>query len=1431
MISASPVLASVGFTLAIGAGALSPAHAIDECGPAIGGVVTCNTSTYTTGPDDQIEYRIETGLTATIDGVTVRWGDDASEERPAIYIRSQTTTSEGDLIVTIGGSTVTTGDPDRIGTRSDRERGEYAEGLRVSQSGAGLVSATMLSGSIVTYGYNAAGVYAWQLASNENSKSDVIANFSGADSTIETFGSYSQGVYGRTETGIGNVAVTAKDGTIVTHGLSAIGVRGLKHRASLGDGDVTATGDNVTVTTGGDQSIGIEARIDDSESGSGSASVFVRNDAAIETSGTEAHGAQAFNLDPGDSAVALEKSKITTRGEGAIGIRAEARDGNALAEATNGIIATAGASAIGLAAISQGNMGEARVSLDRGDVSTGGDNAEGLIAVAKGAGGTATARLVDGNVKTAGRDAEGLIAHAGDESIPTSINADASVIMQAGSITTTGDGAGGMIAETDIGPTPSTGKATAVQRAGTIMTSGGEIGGNEGSYAIAALSFGSGLASIEQAGGSATTAGAQSHALYALSIFGNTMVTQAAGSSAVATGAKASGLRALAGPGGGNEVTLDGKVTAGSAPAVHTIGSAGSKITIGSAAEIDGSASGTAIRDGDSDLDAADETGGNSTATLAGKVTGDVVMGLGNDIINLTGGVLDGDVYGDDRSASAADGDDSFTWSGGTWLSSFFGGNGSDTATVSAQSYDGTHHYLDGGDDVSTADGWTDRLTLSGVTASANGANIVNWEIVTLDAADLTILDGALEAGSEPETGLFLTNGSVLNGSDAFALTGNMAIDGTSQFIAFGEDIASGVYSISGNLVNAGTVDMQDGGTGDVLSVGGNYIGAENNTVYIDTYLGDDASPTDRITVGGDTAGSTAISIGNASGPSAQTVAGIRVVDVAGASSGTFVLANANSEIKETGEAAITRGAYAYALRQVDNDDWFLQSTLAEDDTGPDTGGEQAVDPETGGGETVDPGTGGGETVDPGTGGGETVDPGTGGGETVDPGTGGGETVDPGTGGGETVDPGTGGGETVDPGTGGGETVDPGTGGGETVDPGTGGGETVDPGTGGGETVDPGTGGGETVDPETGGGETVDPGTGGGETVDPGTGGGETVIPSYNQGVPVYETYARNLLGFIQLPTLRRRASGERVPALRSCGSVPLNLEGNQTAACAEDNTVWARIDGTRAHVEPEESGARVSEYDSRSWLLQAGIDALLHSGGKGELIGGLTAHYGGINTDVSSFYGDGSIDTRGYGLGATLTWYGQNGFYLDGQGQLTRFDSDLDSDILGRLADGNDGLGYAVSMEAGHRIGLGDTWALTPQAQLAYTSVNFDDFVDPYGARVSLDDGNSLRGRIGLALDREQQWQGAEGDGRGSHLYGTVDLYREFLGDTRADVSGVSFGIEADDWIGEIGIGGSYNWGDDKYSLYGEARASTGLSDFGGSYAVRASVGLKMKF
>jgi hypothetical protein len=40
--------------------------------------------------------------------------------------------------------------------------------------------------------------------------------------------------------------------------------------------------------------------------------------------------------------------------------------------------------------------------------------------------------------------------------------------------------------------------------------------------------------------------------------------------------------------------------------------------------------------------------------------------------------------------------------------------------------------------------------------------------------------------------------------------------------------------------------------------------------------------------------------------------------------------------------------------------------------------------------------------------------------------------------------------------------------------------------------------------------------------------------------------------------------------------------------------------------------------------------------------------------------------------------------------------------------------------------------WSITPQAQLAYSNVDFDDFTDPFGADVSLDKSHSLKGRLG---------------------------------------------------------------------------------------------------
>ncbi|MGO7837958.1 autotransporter outer membrane beta-barrel domain-containing protein, partial [Rhizobium johnstonii] len=70
---------------------------------------------------------------------------------------------------------------------------------------------------------------------------------------------------------------------------------------------------------------------------------------------------------------------------------------------------------------------------------------------------------------------------------------------------------------------------------------------------------------------------------------------------------------------------------------------------------------------------------------------------------------------------------------------------------------------------------------------------------------------------------------------------------------------------------------------------------------------------------------------------------------------------------------------------------------------------------------------------------------------------------------------------------------------------------------------------------------------------------------------------------------------------------------------------------------------------------------------------------------------------------------------------------------------------------------------SLTPQAQLAYSSVRFDSFTDAYGSDVSLDDGDSLTGRLVISADFDSEWKDASGKTSRSTLYGIANLYYDF--------------------------------------------------------------------
>jgi outer membrane autotransporter protein len=353
--------------------------------------------------------------------------------------------------------------------------------------------------------------------------------------------------------------------------------------------------------------------------------------------------------------------------------------------------------------------------------------------------------------------------------------------------------------------------------------------------------------------------------------------------------------------------------------------------------------------------------------------------------------------------------------------------------------------------------------------------------------------------------------------------------------------------------------------------------------------------------------------------------------------------------------------------------------------------------------------------------------------------------------------------------------------------------------------------------------------------------------PLYQPGDPVYEAYPEALLALNALPTMQERVGNRywqepAAPAQVFCKDPSQNYLCNVTPDQAsyyldgkptiESDAIWTRIDGQHGHFEPRTSVTGM-EYDTDIFRLQAGLDGLLYEAETGgRLIGGVSLHYGRAVTDVDSVFGDGNIGTNGYGVGGTLTWLDPNGFYVDGQGSLTWLDSDLNSDTARRnLVDGNNGFGYALSVETGKKFDLRDGWTLTPQAQLAYANVRFDDFTDAFGARVSSGDSDSLIGRLGVSVDKDASWQDGTGKTRRSHLYGIANIYHEFLNASSVDVSGVQFESGPERLWGGVGVGGSYNWNDDKQSVYAEVSANTSLTSFGDSYSVSGTVGFRVKW
>lgn len=297
-------------------------------------------------------------------------------------------------------------------------------------------------------------------------------------------------------------------------------------------------------------------------------------------------------------------------------------------------------------------------------------------------------------------------------------------------------------------------------------------------------------------------------------------------------------------------------------------------------------------------------TSGAANVINSGTITG--VSGLGltfagtfaNMVTNS--GIINGNV---DLGA----GDDTFTWqNAGTITGTISLGTGTDTATLRNL----TNANLAG---TTLADGGpgVDRLVLD--NASLSSTLFTNWETVELTNGSQFTLTGPLVLG------------------DSGTLTGTLSIDQTSTLFA-GAGVNPTIRSFDGvsfvTVTNAGFIDLTNGasGTTDSLTIAGNYVGT-GGRIRLNTVLGSDGSPSDRLVIDSGTAsGTSSLLISNFGGAGALTTGnGILVVDTSNGGTtqaGAFML----------GTPAVA-GPYEYTLYRSSIDAsnaqaWYLRSAL-----------------------------------------------------------------------------------------------------------------------------------------------------------------------------------------------------------------------------------------------------------------------------------------------------------------------------------------------------------------------------------------------------------------------------------------------------------------------------------------------------------------------
>ncbi|EEE35302.1 autotransporter protein [Rhodobacteraceae bacterium KLH11] len=854
--------------------------------------------THMTGGDIETRGLLSHGLYANTYGLGaavahLEGGDVATKGRTAYGLFASIINTES---VADAHAHMTDGDVDISG--------DFARGLVAFNRGLGAAVAHLEGGDVATEGQEARGL--WAAIFNAENEAEASAHMTDGD--VDTSGDGAYGLLASTG-GLGAATAHLEGGDVETKGGTAHGLfAAIENTESVADARAHMTGGDVTTGGGGAHGVyartfGLGAAVAQLEGGSvttkGGFASGLRAETRfagsvaevrahmtggdVKTSGANARGLLATTSGLGAAVAQLEGGDVTTDGDNAHGLWAEIINEESAADArahmTGGDVKTSRANARGLYASTTG-LGAAVAQLEGGDVTTDGHFSEGLFARNTGLG-AATAQLEGGSVTTEGGLAHGLFAAIEN----TESTADARAHMTDGDVKTSGDFARGLYASTT-----GLGAATARLEGGDVATEGQEA---RGLWAFIRNAESAADARAHMTGGDVTTGGDNAQGLLATTSGSGAAVAQVEGGDVTTSGNNAHGLFATtSGSGAATARMADGRVTTDGEGAFGLVAQSAAGQAI---ARLDADA---AVRVFGMNADGIHAVGATGfDIDVAGSVTGGGGAGAAIRSISGAGGTIDiasgAHVRAGTSGLAIRDGDgNAVITSSGTILGDILLGAGDDMLTLTGGRFTGA---VDGGEGIN------DQLVLRDQTMVFTTDRFRNWERLTLNDTKL-----------------------IMVGGDTLAM--DLSIDARSVFHASGgeRDI-----TIAGDVTNAGSLflSVQDGDTGDVITIDGDYTGSGSSVFALDAVMGGDDPKGDMVVITGSAAGDMMLSVASLdSGGAEVTAREVDVVSVAGAFDGTVTLVDGN-HVTSDGEHAFVAGAYVYTLAKAgDGRGWVLSA-------------------------------------------------------------------------------------------------------------------------------------------------------------------------------------------------------------------------------------------------------------------------------------------------------------------------------------------------------------------------------------------------------------------------------------------------------------------------------------------------------------------------